>query len=155
MKSFYKLCLVLIMHNGIHFSRWYIKKYDVRGVVVITTSQLGSTGSAGSAQVKILLVACCRFVMGRISDNDPDWKYGLSFINHTTKTNYHPTMGFVFPWFSKCLSYHYQKQCSRNKKYLDFTKGISQIFISEDNSHKWTQYNMCFTFLAQQSIALH
>ena len=49
------------------------------GVVVINTAvyqynfiQLGL--NSGSAQVQILLAACRRFAMVRISGNGPDWK---------------------------------------------------------------------------------
>ena len=41
------------------------------GVVVITTAQLNSTGSA---QIQILLAECRRFEMVNISDSGPDWK---------------------------------------------------------------------------------
>ena len=45
------------------------------GVVVIATAQLHQLSlNSGSAQVQILLVACRRFEMVRISDNGPGWK---------------------------------------------------------------------------------
>ena len=53
------------------------------GVVVITTAQLYST-----AQAQILLAACRRSAMVRISDQGPGCKKAkcLSSVNHTTKT---------------------------------------------------------------------
>ena len=63
-----------------------------RGVLVITTAQLYSTSlNWGSAQVQILLAACWRFEMVRISDMVPAGNKAkrLSSINHTTKTIHH------------------------------------------------------------------
>ena len=92
MKSFYKVCLVLIMHTGIHFTRWYIKKYNDRRIVIITTSQL--------RLFKSELRFCTSsnpadgVIMLEISDGENIWqwswlKYGILLVNHTTKTNYH------------------------------------------------------------------
>ena len=46
------------------------------GVVAIATAQLHSTKKSGSVQVQIMLTACRRFAMVRISGNGPVWKYG-------------------------------------------------------------------------------
>ena len=47
--------------------------------------------NSGSAQVQILLAACRRFTMARISDNGPGWKKAkrLSSERRTTKTIHH------------------------------------------------------------------
>ena len=66
-------------------------------VVVITTVQLQQSLNLGSAQVQILLAACRRFVMVRISDNGPG--LNLSSVDHTTKTiNHHPSLKYPFNW---------------------------------------------------------
>ena len=55
-----------------------------RGVVVITTTQLHS----GSAEVRILLIACRRFSMVRVSDNGPSCKYDKTpFIGKPYRKN--------------------------------------------------------------------
>ena len=45
-----------------------------RRIVAVTTAPLHSSLNSGSAQVQTLLMTCQRFVMVRISDNNPDWK---------------------------------------------------------------------------------
>ena len=67
--------------------------------------------NSGPVQVQILLAACHRFAMVRISDNGCGWKRLLS-VKHSTKIIHHHYHLFKFQEFINDLEkiFHWQKQ---------------------------------------------
>ena len=70
-----RLCPIELILISILTTPAFRLRLEHHGVVVIITHNLIQQSlNSGSVQVQILLVACERFPMMRISDNGPGWK---------------------------------------------------------------------------------